>query len=139
MHSSSASEAEQNSQCSHPRLERVEPSIENAYKCDKCSGIFKVVIDSLAQKENSNLQKDFEFVEMLGSGGFGAVGKFRKKLDGKLYAIKKIDLGHQVTNDSQLDERIKREINHLSELSSHENIVRYYNCWIEDFDSLPQR
>lgn len=79
------SEIEESShQCCHPRLERVKSTSENAYKCDECKGIFKVVIDSLAQKENSSLQKDFDFVEMLGQGGFGAVGKFRKKLDGKL-------------------------------------------------------
>ena len=79
-------------------------------------------------------------MEFLGSGNYGAVDKFKNKLDGKFYAIKKIEYNKEqkeLGND-QLDEKIMREIQLLSALN-HEDIVRYFNCWIEPQDSFPVR
>lgn len=68
-----------------------------------------------------------DFVEegRLGKGGFGEVVKARKKLDGQIYAIKKITLKTQAS----LTEMIK-EVRLLSRLS-HPAVVRYYNTWVE--------
>lgn len=96
---------------------------------------------------------------MLGKGAFGAVIKVKmcvtvsgqhvvdhlcfirlfyplfhlqvqNKLDGCYYAVKRI----QVNPASKQFRRIKGEVTLLSRLN-HENIVRYYNAWIERHES----
>lgn len=51
----------------------------------------------------------------------------RNLLDGGFYAIKKIELNRK---NRQLNKKIVREVKLLSRLN-HENVVRYYNSWIE--------
>ena len=51
----------------------------------------------------------------------------RNKLDGGVYAIKRIELNPR---NKQLNRKITREVKLLSQLN-HENVVRYYNSWIE--------
>lgn len=55
--------------------------------------------------------------------------KVRNKLDERDYAVKKIRLSRR--NDSNLNKKILREVSTLSRVS-HENVVRYYQAWIED-------
>lgn len=75
----------------------------------------------------SRLRSEFETLQFLGSGGFGDVIKVKNKLDGNIYAIKCILLD---AKSRQLNKKITREVKLLSRLN-HENIVRYYNSWIE--------
>ena len=51
----------------------------------------------------------------------------RNKLDGGLYAIKHVKLNPKSVD---LYKKITREVKLLSRLN-HENVVRYYNAWIE--------
>lgn len=51
----------------------------------------------------------------------------KNKLDGGCYAIKRIELNPK---NKQLNKKITREVKLLSRLN-HENVVRYYNSWIE--------
>ncbi|KAI1825609.1 serine/threonine-protein kinase gcn2 [Xylaria intraflava] len=83
--------------------------------------------DSVAQHGNSSRYRE-DFVEegRLGKGGFGEVVKARKKLDGQIYAIKKITQRSQAS----LTEILK-EVRLLSQLS-HPAVVRYYNTWLEE-------
>lgn len=74
----------------------------------------------------SRYENDFEELELLGKGAYGAVFKARNRLDGRDYAIKKIRLSASADND----EKTLREITALSRLS-HQNIVRYVTCWIQ--------
>ena len=60
-----------------------------------------------------------------GKGGFGSVVKARNKLDGRIYAIKKVKL-----RGTENDDKIFREVNALSRLN-HRYIVRYYATWLE--------
>ncbi|XP_065655194.1 eIF-2-alpha kinase GCN2-like isoform X2 [Hydra vulgaris] len=79
---------------------------------------------------NSRIKSEFEDIHWLGEGGFGSVFKARNKLDSNFYAVKKIPLN---SKSSHLNKRIIREVKLLSRLN-HENVVRYYNSWIEAED-----
>nr|XP_047139255.1 eIF-2-alpha kinase GCN2-like isoform X2 [Hydra vulgaris] len=78
----------------------------------------------------SRLKSEFEDIHWLGKGGFGSVLKARNKLDSNFYAVKRIPLNPK---SSHLNKRITREVKLLSRLN-HENVVRYYNSWIEAED-----
>ncbi|TSO67491.1 eIF-2-alpha kinase GCN2 [Bagarius yarrelli] len=81
---------------------------------------------TVVQKQFSRYFNEFEELQLLGKGAFGAVIKVQNKLDGCNYAVKRI----QVNPASKQFRRIKGEVTLLSRLN-HENIVRYYNAWIE--------
>ncbi|XP_047207075.1 interferon-induced, double-stranded RNA-activated protein kinase-like isoform X2 [Girardinichthys multiradiatus] len=66
-------------------------------------------------------KSDFIILDDLGCGGFGLVYMVKEKLLDKDYAVKIVPG----------TEKALREVMVLSDLQ-HENIVRYYNCWIED-------
>eukprot|EP01122_Echinamoeba_exundans_P017826 TRINITY_DN9778_c0_g1_i1.p1 TRINITY_DN9778_c0_g1~~TRINITY_DN9778_c0_g1_i1.p1 ORF type:complete len:1557 (+),score=338.20 TRINITY_DN9778_c0_g1_i1:220-4890(+) len=69
-------------------------------------------------------RSDFEELGVLGKGGFGEVVSVRNRLDGRIYAIKKIRLKRK------FKAKIIREVKMLSRLY-HKNIIRYYQSWIE--------
>ncbi|XP_032409949.1 interferon-induced, double-stranded RNA-activated protein kinase-like isoform X2 [Xiphophorus hellerii] len=69
----------------------------------------------------SSFASDFEILEYLGGGGFGRVFMVTEKLLDLDYAVKVVPG----------TEKALREVMALSDLQ-HENIVRYYNCWMED-------
>lgn len=75
----------------------------------------------------SRIRNEFEVLKWLGKGAFGDVLKVRNKLDGGIYAIKRIELNPK---KKQLNKKITREVKLLSRMN-HENVVRYYNSWIE--------
>ncbi|NWU95052.1 E2AK4 kinase, partial [Upupa epops] len=85
---------------------------------------------SETQRQLSRYYNEFEELKLLGKGAFGAVIKVRNKLDGCYYAVKRI----RVNPASRQFRRIKGEVTLLSRLN-HENIVRYYNAWIEKHES----
>ncbi|KAK9509499.1 hypothetical protein O3M35_006804 [Rhynocoris fuscipes] len=70
---------------------------------------------------------DFEPINCLGKGGFGVVFEAKNKIDDCNYAIKRIPLPHR----EELHDRMKREVKALAKLD-HQNIVRYFNSWVED-------
>ena len=75
----------------------------------------------------SRLQSEFNYIGPIGKGGFGEVMKVQKLLDARVYAIKRIKLNPK---NSKLTKKIVREVKLLSRLD-HENVVRYYNSWVE--------
>ncbi|TKS86524.1 eIF-2-alpha kinase GCN2 [Collichthys lucidus] len=90
------------------------------------SHILNTPFMSGVQRQFSRYFNEFEELQLLGKGAFGAVIKVQNKLDGCYYAVKRI----QVNPASKQFRRIKGEVTLLSRLN-HENIVRYYNAWIE--------
>ncbi|XP_061598878.1 eIF-2-alpha kinase GCN2 isoform X1 [Cololabis saira] len=90
------------------------------------SHILNTPFSSGFQRQLSRYYIEFEELQLLGKGAFGAVIKVQNKLDGCYYAVKRI----QVNPASKQFRRIKGEVTLLSRLN-HENIVRYYNAWIE--------
>ncbi|XP_047466536.1 eIF-2-alpha kinase GCN2 [Mugil cephalus] len=90
------------------------------------SHILNSPFSSGMQRQFSRYFTEFAELQLLGKGAFGAVIKVQNKLDGCYYAVKRI----QVNPASKQFRRIKGEVTLLSRLN-HENIVRYYNAWIE--------
>ncbi|ORY86753.1 kinase-like domain-containing protein [Leucosporidium creatinivorum] len=74
----------------------------------------------------SRYRSEFEELEFLGKGGGGQVVKARNRLDGHLYAVKKIKLPH----DRASEVKILREVTIWSRMN-HPNIVRYHTAWTE--------
>ena len=74
----------------------------------------------------SRYANDFSEVGRLGKGGFGEVVKARNRLDGRMYAVKKIPQTH---GNSLTD--ILSEVMLLSRLN-HQYVVRYFTAWLED-------
>uniref|UniRef100_A0A3Q3N0M2 non-specific serine/threonine protein kinase n=1 Tax=Mastacembelus armatus TaxID=205130 RepID=A0A3Q3N0M2_9TELE len=69
----------------------------------------------------SRFTSDYDSIESLGKGGFGHVYRAREKLLDKNYAIKIV----------RGTKKALREVLALSDLH-HTNIVRYYDCWMEN-------
>lgn len=82
----------------------------------------------LMTSEKSRYFEDFVEICCLGKGGFGRVFKAQNKLDGRMYAIKKIRFSSIYSLRYQ---RIVREVKSLA-LMDHPNIVRYNAAWIEE-------
>ncbi|KAK4527073.1 hypothetical protein GAYE_SCF34G4994 [Galdieria yellowstonensis] len=75
----------------------------------------------------SRYREDFEFLRLLGRGGFGSVMKVRNKLDGRIYALKRVALTEKLLQERH----ILREVTTLSRLS-HPHVVRYHHAWLEN-------
>ncbi|CAL4232530.1 unnamed protein product, partial [Meganyctiphanes norvegica] len=82
--------------------------------------------ESSSVQFTSRYTTDFEPIQCLGRGGFGVVFEVRNKLDENQYAVKRIPLPLKESSA----ERVKREVRALAKLN-HNNIVRYYNSWLE--------
>lgn len=74
----------------------------------------------------SRYENDFVEAGRLGKGGFGEVVRARNKLDGRIYAIKKITQSSASALSTVLGEVVL-----LSRLN-HPNVVRYYNAFMEE-------
>ncbi|MCJ1402394.1 hypothetical protein MMC11_005614 [Xylographa trunciseda] len=75
---------------------------------------------------SSRYLNDFVESGRLGKGGFGEVVRARNRLDGRLYAIKKIRQSSTSALSGVLSEII------LLSSMNHPNVVRYYTAWIEE-------
>jgi len=80
---------------------------------------------SQSQSRFLNEFEESSFSE-LGRGASGVVIKVKHRLDGREYAVKKINLGWRL-----ITTRIRREVTTLSSLS-HQSIVRYQSAWVEE-------
>lgn len=81
----------------------------------------------------SRYHQDFDEAGQLGRGGYGQVVKARNKLDGRLYAIKKISKTSATALKDTLSETML-----LSRLN-HPYVVRYYAAWLEeDFNHIEE-
>ena len=80
-------------------------------------------------QERPTYMLDFEHEGILGKGTFSTVFKARKRLDGCIYAIKKID--KKITNSNAKINSLK-EVCALAAFQNCPRIIRYFGCWIED-------
>ncbi|KAL0232279.1 hypothetical protein PCE1_002621 [Barthelona sp. PCE] len=79
-------------------------------------------------------QRDFIVMNTLGKGAFGSVFQVRNRIDGCIYAVKRIPFKQKI-HDSTHVKMILREIRTLSSLN-HPNVVRYFGSWIELSNNL---
>eukprot|EP01112_Ceratiomyxa_fruticulosa_P001491 TRINITY_DN1164_c0_g1_i4.p1 TRINITY_DN1164_c0_g1~~TRINITY_DN1164_c0_g1_i4.p1 ORF type:complete len:569 (+),score=122.99 TRINITY_DN1164_c0_g1_i4:218-1924(+) len=96
---------------------------------------------------NSRYLNEFDELGFIGKGGFGSVVKARNKIDGSIYAIKKIkfrdfplmfnDGATRKKKFGSKAENVLREVTALAKLD-HPNVARYYAAWIEKDCSYPQ-
>lgn len=84
--------------------------------------------------------QEFSELDMVGKGGYGKVYKAKHKLDGLLYAVKRIPISQ--AKQSRIQEHGPQELESMLEevralaRFEHANIVRYYNAWLE-FTTTP--
>jgi serine/threonine protein kinase/PAS domain-containing protein len=108
-------------------------------------GYLLATVRELTQLEllarQSRYDAEFEELDFLGKGGFGAVFKARNKIDGQEYAIKKVRLkGVELqsgTVSGVKDKKILREVKTFARISNHPNVVRYYAAWTEPANDSP--
>ena len=78
-------------------------------------------------KERPRYMMDFDQEGVVGVGNFSNVYKARNRLDGCLYAVKRIKA--KVTDF--MSNGLK-EVHALSALQGCKHIIRYHGCWVED-------
>jgi wee1-like protein kinase len=82
----------------------------------------------------SQMDRDFVYIGEVASGSFGSVVKVRKRMDGCLYAVKRLkrrvpDGAHKLKN------KVLAEVfalSALSQLGSAPSLITYYDSWMED-------
>jgi len=84
-------------------------------------------LDNLYQY--SRYKQEFLEEDYIGGGGFGVVYRAKNKLDGAVYAVKKVFVK---INKENIVLKILREVTVLAKLN-HPNIVGYKNAWLEPY------
>ncbi|XP_072324294.1 interferon-induced, double-stranded RNA-activated protein kinase-like isoform X2 [Scyliorhinus torazame] len=74
-------------------------------------------------------RRSFDEIQRIGKGSFGSVYEVKHKIDYHTYAVKCV----QITKDTD-EETIIKEARTLAKFS-HQNIIRYYNSWIDTSSS----
>jgi len=80
-------------------------------------------------KERPRTLTDFEIIRLLGEGVSSTVHSCRKRLDGQLYALKKIK--RKINSDNEGKHVLKEAQAHAA-LIGCPNITQYFGCWIDD-------
>ena len=84
--------------------------------------------------------REFSELDVVGKGGYGKVYKAKHKLDGSLYAVKRIPVSSakvakiQEQGPQELESMLE-EVRSLARFD-HNNIVRYHNAWLE-YTTMP--
>jgi len=116
-----------------PDVERFDELVDN--KESSKSSPEPCTLEELLEKddlphETGKFNKIFKNTEVIGQGSFGEVYKVVHKLDGKIYAVKKVKLRFGKLEELQQKSKVFREVFAMTDLH-HPNIVRYSTCWVE--------
>ncbi|CAG2103916.1 unnamed protein product, partial [Medioppia subpectinata] len=76
---------------------------------------------------DGNYKTQFIEISVIGSGGFGTVFKVKHRLDDKIYAVKRVQLGDISDENKQ---KALKEVKNLAKLDQN-FAVKYYNSWLE--------
>jgi len=96
----------------------------------------KIIINSkqnLFFKVKIKINKFFRFKkgELLGEGSFGIVYQYWNGENGKIYAVKEINIERLSKRVKDVSQKLTTEIEILSNLN-HKNMVKYYGVFLED-------
>lgn len=122
------------------RLEKIQENVPLTVMLEaKGNEVCKSLID-----KHSRYYRDFKEELILGCGGFGYVVKVRDKRFNIIYALKKINLNSEPNSrrenyilkaydqlENSYNSYIMEEAIMIAKLK-HENIVRYYDAWVEN-------
>lgn len=106
------------------KQKEVTKSLEEPEVINKTTEI--VPLENPATPFSSRYLNDFETLQCLGKGGYGVVFQVKQKFDECEYAVKRISLPRQKPKR----DRVMKEVKILAKLE-HQNIVRYFNSWVE--------
>lgn len=87
---------------------------------------------------SSRYEKDFEEMNILGRGGQGTVVEASNKIDGGMYAIKKVELPKNWRFQPGKLEQALREVRSMAVIPPHLNVVRYHTAWIEEHEDVEE-
>lgn len=109
-------------------LARQHSAIQNPIDLEYASKtVLDLVNDSKkADSPGSNLN-DFEVLEELGSGSFGSVYRAKSIIDGHIYVLKKIKVGH--LSISQQRQAVSEVL--ILQRVENQNIIRYITSFID--------
>jgi translation initiation factor 2-alpha kinase 1 len=93
-------------------------------------------LNDIENINTSRYMRDFLEIGVLGKGGFGTVFKAQHRLDGREYAIKKVQF-YSEGYDGVMHRKVLREVQMLSSLD-HPNVCRYHSAWLEPRWLLPR-
>jgi len=97
---------------------------------------YRASFEDVPHKSNgaSHFHREFECMELLGSGAFGEVWHCRRRSDGKEFAVKAVRYRASGIGSDRLEGRVLREAETWSGMN-HPNIVQYHGAWVEvDWD-----
>lgn len=97
-------------------------------------------IDNIAEKEikfdtnvDSKYELNYDEIKNIGNGGFGSVYKVFHKFENKCYAIKKVFITDDLSEENY---DVFREVKVYCDLD-HKNIVKYHSSWLDiDYNSI---
>ncbi|XP_001607451.1 wee1-like protein kinase [Nasonia vitripennis] len=73
--------------------------------------------------------REFQELELIGSGEFGTVFRCVNRVDGCVYAIKR---SRPLSRSKFAQRRVSNEVHANAVLSNYKHVVRYYSAWIEN-------
>ena len=111
----------------------VEHAVEQGPLGKKKTNTSKSMADKLESEflgtiSTGTFNNDYNYMEPIGKGGYGEVFKVRSKKDYHIYALKRMRFDQH--KRKKYLPFLKREIINNAKLS-HENVVRYYDSWVE--------
>eukprot|EP01017_Pseudomicrothorax_dubius_P047412 TRINITY_DN8520_c0_g1_i1.p1 TRINITY_DN8520_c0_g1~~TRINITY_DN8520_c0_g1_i1.p1 ORF type:complete len:512 (+),score=111.37 TRINITY_DN8520_c0_g1_i1:44-1579(+) len=98
----------------------------------------KPVPISLQGEKAQRYKRNFIEIRELSNDGKTSVRLVRSRLDGNAYMIKRVSIGKRRRFGGKTQELLANVQNEVSQLSkiSHPNIVRYYDAWVEEDESV---
>eukprot|EP00510_Aplanochytrium_minuta_P001850 CAMPEP_0184013356 /NCGR_PEP_ID=MMETSP0954-20121128/4965_1 /TAXON_ID=627963 /ORGANISM="Aplanochytrium sp, Strain PBS07" /LENGTH=607 /DNA_ID=CAMNT_0026293531 /DNA_START=2877 /DNA_END=4701 /DNA_ORIENTATION=- len=88
----------------------------------------RILKEVQALLRDSRYERDFHEIAEIGSGGFGSVYKAKHKIDGQIYAVKKVRFSNYRNECLTLNPEFQENGE-----ANHDNVVRYFASWCEKF------
>lgn len=88
---------------------------------------------------NGHFSATFAEAGLIGVGGFGAVYKAKHRLEGGWYAVKLVPIEGLEHSEAVTDRRDFCEVSNLRRLKDLRHVVRYFTCWCEEPQFLPDK